>query len=200
MAHYPLPLIRLIESFRKLPGVGFKTAERYAFDLVTQKPEKAQEMIESIQKARQQLATCPECGALKDQSQCTFCDISAREQQQLCIVAYARDLYVIENTREYRGLYHVLGGLISPMQGYHAEHLFIENLVSRINKNGVKEVILALDATTEGDATAFYIKQILEHTPINLSRLAFGLPLGSSFDYIDGGTLARAISGRNTFL
>lgn len=196
---FPDHLIALIENLRKLPGVGTKSAERFAFHLLSWPKEQLTLLAKTIDEIPQKLKHCPSCGCLQGEEQCSFCLPHRQSTKVLCVVATARDALSIEATREYKGLYHVLGGLISPLDGVTPEKLRFSSLRERIDSLDVQEIVIALDATVEGDATSLYLKQELEKTSIVLSRLAFGLPMGSSFDYVDGGTLARAFSGRNQF-
>ncbi|MDF2576696.1 MAG: recombination protein RecR [Chlamydiales bacterium] len=199
MLRYPAPLARLIEIFRKLPGVGVKSAERFAFHLLSEPETVSHEVITAILQAREHLHNCPVCGCLIGKKICDYCNTKNRDSLQLCIVAHAKDVFIIDSTGEYQGLYHVLGGLLSPMKGYHPEDLFLNNLKDRIQLLNIQEVVIALDSTLEGDATAWYLKRELAACKVKLSRLAFGLPIGSSFEFVDSGTLARAFMGRGQF-
>lgn len=196
---YPTHLLKLIESFKMLPGVGNKSAERFAFHLINQPPEQLSLLANIIHETPLRLKTCPVCGCLIGEASCPFCEASRSTLGVICIVASARDTFAIEATHEYRGLYHVLGGLLSPMEGIGPEKLTIESLKQRIRSLQIKEVVIALDSTLEGDATALYLKQELADLSVQMTRLAFGLPMGSALDYVDGGTLARAFSGRSRF-
>jgi recombination protein RecR len=197
MKGYPEHLSKLIQVLKKLPGVGSRSAERFAFHLLKWRPEELQELASAIQEVPKRIKQCPACGCLIGERECFFCD-SRRNSNILCIIASPRDAFSIEETHEYDGLYHVLGGLLSPMNRKGPEHLSLDRLKERIENLGVKEVIIALDSTLEGDATALYLKQELPST-LHISRLAFGLPMGSHLDFVDGGTLARAFSGRHQF-
>jgi recombination protein RecR len=196
---YPSHLLKLIDVLKKLPGVGTKSAERFAFDMINWREEQLRQMAEIIVAAPSQLIHCGECGSLTDVGTCPFCENAHGRANALCIVAAPRDVFAIEATHEYSGLYHVLGVLLSPIDGIGPEKLKIEKLKHRIAAHQIGEVVIALDSTLEGDATALYLKQELEPLKAQVSRLAFGLPMGSSFDYVDGGTLARALSARNRF-
>jgi len=195
---FPEHLLKLISVLKKLPGVGTKTAERFAFHLLDWPEEKRSEMAQTIQDIKKNLSNCPECGGLVEKA-CGICADKERNQEILCIIASAKDIFLIEETREYRGLYHVLGALFSPIHGEAPPTRTIEKLKMRISTLGVKEVVIALDSTLEGDATALYLKKELASFSVSVSRLALGLPMGSSLDFIDGGTLARALSGRHTY-
>lgn len=196
MSIYPPHLLKLIECLKKLPGVGGKSAERFAFHFLSWHPSHLQEFAALLDKLPQELISCTTCGCLRDQTHCRFCN---KEGKKLCVIASAKDAFAIDATHEYHGLYHVLGGLISPMDDIGPESLGIDQLLDRIQQNNIEEVIIALDSTVEGDATALYLKSRLETLPLKISRLAFGIPMGSSIDYVDGGTLARAFSGRACF-
>lgn len=196
---YPPHLLRLIETFKKLPGVGSRSAERFAFELLRWPAETLKTMGELIGSTPQQLAYCPSCGALSEQELCLVCRSPHRDPSKLCIVAFWRDLFSIESTGEYRGLYHVLGALISPLEGIEPASLPLPLIKSRIKDLGIKEIIIALDATLEGDTTSLYLKQQFESYDLEVSRLAFGIPMGSSLEYVDSGTLARAFSSRSLF-
>lgn len=196
---YPRPLLQLIAELKKLPGVGHKSAERFAFHLLTRPSHELEAMAESIKKTGSDIQKCDECGALSEDKTCHFCHNPKRDHHLLCLVATPKDLFAIEQTHEFKGLYHVLGGLLNPIAGIGPERLLIAPLLRRLEQGKISEVILALDSTLEGDATSLYLKQIFAPYNLSISRLAFGLPMGSSFDYVDGGTLARAFSGRSGF-
>ena len=196
---YPLHFVKLIDLFKKLPGIGAKSAERFAFELLKWPEQSLQQMADLISDTPRQLRHCMQCGSLTGIEDCHFCHSSRKNQQTLCVVATPRDVFAIEATREYHGLYHVLGCLLSPLQGIGPEHLCLSKLKERITTLNIQEVVIALDSTLEGDATALFLKQQIDPLQIQTSRLAFGLPMGSSFDYVDGGTLARALSARNHF-
>ncbi len=196
---YPHHLTKVIDVLRRLPGVGNKSAERFAFQLLNWKPAHLVEMAQILSEIPYKLQHCEECGCLIGELPCPFCAEKRCEQKTLCIVASSRDVFAIEETHEYQGLYHVLGGVLSPLDGMTPQKLHLHNLAARIKNLEVKEVLMALDSTLEGDTTALYLKRELENLPVEISRLAFGLPMGSSLDYVDGGTLARALSARAKF-
>lgn len=196
---YPDYFLKLIQVLKKLPGVGSKSAERFAFHLLDWSDHQLNELGNTIKGIRQHLTYCPECGCLVGSTACGLCDLTKRDTDTLCIISSARDVFSIEETHEYRGLYHVLGGVLSPLDKKGPEHLRIPQLKKRLQDLPIKEIVIALDSTLEGDATSLYLKQELASYPQQISRLAFGLPMGSSLDYVDGGTLARALAGRNLF-
>ena len=196
---YPQHLLKLIESFKRLPGVGNKTAERFAFQMLDWTPQQLEQTAGLIQQIPDELKQCNECGCLKCDEHCTYCVPVRFDQGMMCVIASSKDVFAIEETHQFRGIYHVLGALISPLEGKGPELLPMQNIVERINKYQIEEVVIALDSTLEGDTTSLYLKKELDNLSINISRLALGLPMGSSLDYVDGGTLARAFSGRASF-
>lgn len=196
---YPAHLLKLIDVLKRLPGVGNKSAERFAFQLLGWKHEHLHEMAHVIRGITDKLCHCRECGCLHGEEGCPFCDETRQATGTICVIVSPRDAFAIEETREYRGLYHVLGGVLSPMDGFGPEALNLEKLKERIAAHCIKEVVIALDSTLEGDATSLYIKRELEPLNVDVYRLAFGLPMGSSLDYVDGGTLARAFTGRSRY-
>jgi recombination protein RecR len=196
---YPTELNHLIAFLKKLPGVGTKTAERFAFNLLAWRETEQSEFSKLLATIKEKVIACPQCHCLMSKEHCTFCDSHKRDSQLLCIVASAKDAFAIEETHSYQGLYHVIGGLLSPIDGRTTDSLLIHQLKNRIESLPIKEVIIALDSTLEGDTTALYLKQQLHQWGVSVSRLAFGLPMGSSLDYVDGGTLARAFMGRQAF-
>jgi recombination protein RecR len=197
--HYPDHLLKLIQALKKFPGVGNKSAERFAFHILNWPEKQHEELASLLCDIKQKLRYCDDCGCLGGEVLCYFCQSPQRNKQILCVIASPRDVYAIEETHEYKGLYHVLGGVLSPMDNRGPERLSIDQLKKRVSLHQIEEVVLALDSTLEGDATALYIKKALEAFPLQVSRLAFGLPMGSALDYVDGGTLARAFAGRNHF-
>jgi recombination protein RecR len=196
---YPDHLLKLIQVLRRLPGVGNKSAERFAFHLLTWSEEHLREFGSVVSATKDKLQQCAQCGCLMGSEGCLFCHSPQRHSDVMCVIASPRDVFAIEETQEYYGLYHVLDGLLSPLDRRGPEHLSIPKLKERLIGHQVKEVVIALDSTLEGDATALFLKQELANYPVHISRLAFGLPMGSSLDYVDGGTLARALSGRSRF-
>jgi recombination protein RecR len=193
---YPQALLSLITYLKKLPGVGSKTAERFAFQLLSWPESQLSELAMRIKEIKEKIKHCPECHCLME-NKCDFCHESVRDQQLLCVISCAKDALIIEETRSYRGLYHVIDGLLSPLEGRTPEKLQLDRLKKRIQTKEIKEIIIALDSTIEGDATALYLKEELKG--VRISRLAFGLPMGSTLDFVDEGTLAHALLGRHVF-
>ena len=181
----------------RLPTVGPKTAGRLAFHMLSAPPSQVEELIASLQAIKDQIKACQDCGNYCQDDLCRICCSERRDRTTLCVVGHAKDVAAFERTGEFRGLYHVLGGLISPMDGRGPEHLRIKELESRVRDRGFREVVLATDPTVAGDATALYLEEILADFPVDVSRLALGLPVGSEFEYTDEVTLGRALSFRN---
>jgi len=199
MTRLPSSLERLIDQLRKLPGVGAKTAERYAFRLMEWKTESVLALAQSLAALHQELRYCSVCHCLQDTKPCTLCDPNHRDPSSLCIVAYAKDIYPIESTKAFKGMYHALGALFSPIMGQNAETIDLYKIQKRVEEHSIQDIILAFDATLDGDATALFLKEEMKDWNVNISRLAFGIPLGSSLDYVDPGTLTRALLGRHRF-
>lgn len=196
---YPQSLSQLITALKKLPGVGKKSAERFAFKMISWSEKDLKDFVHSIENVQQKLHTCGECGALIEASLCPFCNPQKRDTGTMCIVSSSKDIFALEEVRLFNGIYHVLGTLLSPLDHKFEESIHVDLLLKRIETLKVKEVILALDSTLEGDATALFIKSALKNHEVRVSRLALGLPLGSTLDFVDEGTLSRAFSGRSTF-
>lgn len=196
---YPKHLLQLIESLKRLPGVGNKTAERFAFQMLDWSPQQLNQTAELICQIPNQLKQCSQCGCLMGEEHCFFCVPARFQQGMMCIISSPKDVYAIEETHQFRGIYHILGTLISPLEGKGPDLLPMKQIIERIQKHQIQEVVIALDSTLEGDTTSLYLKKELDSLGISISRLALGLPMGSSLDYVDGGTLARAFSGRGSF-
>lgn len=196
---YPSHLQKVINVLKRLPGVGTKSAERFAFHMLGWPQEYLHEMAHVLKDIPEKLKQCSECGCLKDEHRCAFCSEERQQSGIMCVLSSPKEAFAIESTGEYRGLYHVLGGLLSPLDGVGPDKLSIAPLKNRIHDLKIQEVIIALDSTLEGDATALFLKQELEPLQVITYRLAFGLPMGSPIDYVDGGTLARAFSAKSKF-
>ncbi|MFQ6537417.1 MULTISPECIES: recombination mediator RecR [Aphanothece] len=190
-------MARLIDQFERLPGIGPRTAQRLALHLLRQPEEQIRSFAEALLAARSQVGQCQRCFHLSAEPLCEICRNEERRNGQLCVVADSRDLLAMERTREFRGIYHVLGGLISPMDGIGPELLQIQPLVQRVADDGITEVILALTPSVEGDTTSLYLARLLKPFT-TVSRIAYGLPMGSELEYADEVTLARAFEGRRT--
>ena len=192
-----LPLVKLIEEFAKLPGVGRKTAQRFAFYVLNLPEEKAREFAGAILDARTKIRKCPVCGNLTDGELCPICSAKGRDASTICVVEDPRDVLAFERTKEYDGVYHVLHGLISPMDGVGPEQINVKGLLERVAKGNVAEVIMATNPTVEGEATAMYIAKLLKPLGVKVTRLAYGIPVGGNLEYADEVTLYRALSGRS---
>jgi recombination protein RecR len=188
-------LARLIEQLQRLPGVGPKTAQRLALHILKRPEADVQALAQALLDAKQQVGVCSVCFHLSAEPVCEICRDSNREQGIICVVSDSRDVIALERTREYRGKYHVLGGLISPMDGIGPDQLYITQLVRRVSKQQIKEVILAINPSVEGETTTLYVGQLLKPFT-KVTRIAFGLPMGGDLEYADEVTLARALEGR----
>ena len=196
MTEYIETLQHLAEQFGRLQGVGKKTAFRMAFSVLELDDEAAVEFANAIIEAKQNIHECPICGNLTDKELCSVCDDETRDKGVICVVEDVRSVMSIEKVREYRGVYHVLGGAISPINGITPEKLRFTELLARINKDGAKEVIVATNPTPDGEITAMYISKYLKPFGIKVTRLAYGIPVGSELEYADEMTLGRALEGR----
>lgn len=195
---YTLPLARLIEEFQKLPGIGPKSAQRLAFHVLKQPPEDVRTFSDALLEARDKIGYCQQCFNLSAQSVCELCVQPNRKQQTICLVSEPKDLYALERTGEFKGVYHVLQGLISPLEGINPEDLKIKELLARLSNPDVEEVILALPPSIEGDTTSLYLSRLIKPLGIKLTRIAFGLPVGADLEYADSMTIARALQGRQS--
>ena len=194
---FPRAIKRAIEAFSTLPSVGPKTAERYVFYLLNERPEKTEELIQALGELRSGITTCHKCLALAEQDPCPLCADSKREQTLLCIVENTQDREVIEATGQYHGRYFILGGLIDTIAKVQPSDLNVRALVKSLKAQPVKEIILGLNFTLEGETTALYLKKLLENYPAKITRLARGLPAGSDLEYADEMTLKNALEYRN---
>lgn len=192
----PAALERLTEQFARLPGVGMKSAQRLAFHVLEMPLEGAEAFAEAIVDARRSIHPCPVCQNLTDQETCPICADPERDHSVLCVVAEPKDVIAMERTREYDGVYHVLHGVISPLSHVGPDDLRIRELISRVSQGGVREVIMATNPDTEGEATAMYLSRLLRPMDVKVTRLAYGIPVGSQLEYADEVTLLRALEGR----
>lgn len=193
---YPKSIAALIEHFQKFPSVGPKSAQRMAFYLLRMPLTEVEKFAKSMIDAKQNTKTCEICFNISSTSPCEICSSPQRDKSTICVVAETKDLIAIEKTNEYKGLYHVLQGLISPMDGIGADDIRIKELLSRLTDEKVKEVILALSPSVEGEATSLYLNKLIKPFGIKISRIAFGLPVGADLEYADEITIAKAIEGR----
>ena len=194
--YFTPPLARLIEEFQRFPGVGPKSAQRMAFYVLNMTAADVKRLSESIVEAKDKVKHCSRCFHLSANDPCEICSNEKRDRSMICVVADSRDVIALEKTREFKGFYHVLNGLISPLEGRGPEQLKVRELIHRSHQEGVQEVILAINPTIEGDATVLYISSLLKPLTIKVTRIAFGLPMGSDLEYADEVTLTRALEGR----
>ena len=200
MAEYILPIQRLIEEFRKIPGVGVKTAARYAFAVLNLSDSEAERFADAIVGVKRDVHKCPVCfGLSAHEDSCDICASADRDSSVICVVEDAKDVMTMEKVRGYKGTYHVLGGALSPLDNVTHEDLKIKELIARVKTGGVSEVIIATNPTPKGDTTATYIARLLEAYPVVVSRLAYGIPVGADIEYADEVTLLRAMEGRRFF-
>ena len=192
-----LPLVVLAEKFAALPGIGMKTAQRLAYAVMEMPEEDAQAFSEAILNAKHQIRECPVCRNLTEQEICSICKNPKRDGSIVCVVEGPKDVAAIERTHEYNGLYHVLHGLISPLDGVSADQLRIAGLLERIRQGGISELIMATNPSVEGEATAMYLSRLCKPLGVKVTRLAFGLPVGGVIEYTDEVTLYRALSNRS---
>jgi recombination protein RecR len=193
---YAKPLAKLVGEFEKLPGIGPKSAQRLAFHVLRMTEENAQAFAAAILEVKRSIKLCPVCYNYTDQDRCSICSDAKRDNSLLCVVAEPRDVVAMEKTNEFRGVYHVLGGVISPMDGIGPEMLKIRELVGRVNEGGIKEVVLATNPTIEGDTTSMYIAGLLKPLGVLVTRIAHGMPVGGDMDYADQATLIQALQWR----
>ncbi|HHV61360.1 MAG TPA: recombination protein RecR [Firmicutes bacterium] len=190
------PIARLIEELTKLPGVGPKTAQRLAFHVLKAPADDVRKLARALIEAKDKVRYCSICGNITDIDPCRICSGSDRDRGLLCVVEEPRDVIAMERTKEFKGLYHVLNGVISPMEGVGPDDIRIKELLARIRDGGVKEVILATNPNIEGEATAMYISRLLKPLGVRVTRIAHGVPVGGELEYADEVTLARALEGR----
>lgn len=198
MSQYARPLAALIRELSKLPGIGGKTAQRLAFHILSLEDKEANALAEAITRAKAEMKYCSVCGNLTDTDPCEICSDASRDHTTICVVEQAKDVAAMERMKEYRGVYHVLHGAISPMDGIGPEDINLKQLIVRLQQNDdVKEVILATNPTIEGEATAMYAARLIKPAGIKCTRIAHGIPVGGDLEYTDEVTLSKAIEGRN---
>ena len=194
--HYPEPISKLIDSFMKLPGIGPKTAARLAFFVLSMKEETVLDFAKALVNAKRNLTYSSVCGHITDQDPCYICEDQRRDRSIICVIQDPKDVIAMEKMKEYNGLYHVLQGAISPMDGIGPEDINIPDLLKRLQDETVQEVILATNPNIEGEATAMYISRLLKPSGIKITRIAHGLPVGGDLEYADEVTLSKALEGR----
>jgi len=196
MEYFPAPLEKLVEQFARLPGIGGKSAQRLAFYVLSLSDGEAQEFANAIVEAKTQVTCCPVCQNLTAGGLCPICASGKRDESTICVVADPRDVAAIERAREYEGRYHVLHGVISPMNHIGPDDLQIKSLVERVAQGNIQEVIMATNPDTEGEATAMYLARLLKPFHVRVTRLAYGIPVGGHLEFADDATLMRALEGR----
>lgn len=196
MNYFPAALQDLADEFARLPGIGGKTAQRLAFHVLSLPMEEAQSFADAILQAKKEVHTCPCCQNLTDRELCPICDDAMRDHGVICVVAEPKDVIAMERSREFRGVYHVLHGVISPLNHVTQDDIKIRELLHRVAAGHVREVIMATNPDTEGEATAMYISRLLRPMEVKVTRLAYGVPVGSQLEYADEVTLSRALEGR----
>ena len=196
MNYFPTALQELADQFARLPGIGGKTAQRLAFHVLSLPMEDAQSFAQAILAAKNEVHTCPCCQNLTDRELCPLCDDDMRDKSVICVVAEPKDVIAMERSREFNGVYHVLHGVISPLNHVTQDDLKIRELLRRVASGQVREVIMATNPDTEGEATAMYISRLLRPMEVKVTRLAYGVPVGSQLEYADEVTLSRALEGR----
>jgi recombination protein RecR len=196
MDYYPIPIQRLIEEFEKLPGIGHKTAQRLAFHVLNLPEDRVVGFAKALVDAKRKTGFCSVCGNITDSDPCRICSSEKRNRTQICVVQSPRDVAAMERIHEYMGLYHVLNGLISPLEGTGPDDINIKPLIKRIAAGGIEEVILATNPTVEGEATAMYLSKLIKPMGVKTTRIAHGLPVGGDLEYADEVTLAKSLEGR----
>lgn len=196
MQYFPAALQELADQFARLPGIGGKTAQRLAFYVLGLPASEAQSFADAIVEAKRTVHTCPVCQNLTDRPVCPICEDDSRDRSIICVVAEPKDVIAMERSREFRGLYHVLHGVISPLNYVTQDDIRIKELLQRVATGGIHEIIMATNPDTEGEATAMYISRLLRPMEVKVTRLAYGVPVGSQLEYADEVTLSRALEGR----
>ena len=200
MNYFPAALQDLADQFARLPGIGGKTAQRLAFHVLSLPLEDAQSFADAIMAAKREVHTCPVCQNLTDRELCPICDDDLRDRSVICVVAEPKDVIAMERSREFNGVYHVLHGVISPLNHVTQDDLKIRELLMRVGTGEVREVIMATNPDTEGEATAMYLSRLLRPFGVKVTRLAYGIPVGGHLEYADDATLMRALEGRREIL
>jgi recombination protein RecR len=194
----PGSFLRFIQSLQSLPGIGKKSAERIAFHILT-KPTTGEKILHTLEKVLSEIKFCSKCGNITIEELCHICTSPERDQTTICVVEKPMDVFAIERSHSYRGLYHVLGGLLSPLDNSYPEDINVDSLIKRVQTEGIKEIIIATNPTTEGEATALYIEENLKNSGVRITRIARGIPFGTDIDFADDLTLTRALEDRQEF-
>ncbi len=196
MPDFAAPIARLIEELKRLPGIGQKTAQRLAFHLLRTAPEEALALAEAIRDAKEKIRECSVCNNITDTDPCYYCSSPTRNRKTICVVEEPNNILAIEKTRQYAGLYHVLGGALSPLQGVGPDQLKIKSLIERLKGGAVEEIIICTNPTAEGEATAVYLSKLIKPLGVRVTRIGVGIPVGSDLEYADEVTMLKAMEGR----
>ena len=196
--NYPKTILNLIECFKKFPGIGEKTAERLVLSTLNMESDIIDLFSKSLKDSQTKIKKCSRCGSLTEEDLCQICNDKTRDTSTLCVVEECKNVILFEKIGSFKGIYHVLGGLISPLEGINPEDIHVDKLIKRIKDENIKEVILAIKPSVEGETTALYIRKMLENTNVKISKIAHGIPMGADIDYIDPLTLEMAIEDRTT--
>jgi recombination protein RecR len=196
MPDFAEPIVRLIDELKRLPGIGQKTAQRLAFHLLRVAPDQALALAEAIRQAKLSVHECSVCNNITDSDPCLYCSGPTRNRKTICVVEQPHDILAIEKTRQYSGLYHVLGGVLSPLEGVGPDQLKLKSLIERLKNGSVEEIIIATNPTAEGEATAVYLSKLLKPLGVRVTRIGVGIPVGSDLEYADEVTMLKAMEGR----
>ncbi len=196
MPDFAEPIVRLVDELKHLPGIGQKTAQRLAFHLLRASPEEALALADAIREAKLNIRECSICNNITDTDPCLYCSGPTRSHRTICVVEEPPNILAVEKTRQYNGLYHVLGGALSPLEGVGPEQLKLKSLIERLKGGGVEEIILATNPTAEGEATAVYVSKLIKPLGIRVTRIGVGIPVGSDLEYADEVTMLKAMEGR----
>ena len=196
MPDFAEPIVRLIDELKRLPGVGQKTAQRLAFHLLRVSPEQALALSDAIRQAKLTIRECTICNNITDSDPCLYCASVTRNRKIICVVEQPHNILAVEKTRQYSGLYHVLGGALSPLEGIGPDHLKLKSLIERLKNGTVEEIIIATNPTAEGEATAVYVSKLLKPLGVRVTRIGVGIPVGSDLEYADEVTMLKAMEGR----
>jgi recombination protein RecR len=197
MSDYAEPIEKLIDEFRKLPGIGAKSAQRLTYSILRRSREDAERLSSAILNVKEKIRYCSRCNNFSDRDPCNYCNNAARSNETICVVEEPNDILAVEKTREYRGQYHVLHGVLSPINGIGPEDLKLKNLLERLREGTVREIILATNPNVEGEATAIYLAKLLKPIGVKVSRIALGLPVGSDLEFADEMTMSKALEHRH---
>ena len=197
MPDFAEPIARLIDELKHLPGIGQKTAQRLAFHLLRTSPEEALALADAIREAKLNIRECSVCNNITDSDPCLYCTSPTRNRKTICVVEEPHNIVAIENTRQYNGLYHVLGGALSPLQGVGPDQLKLKSLIERLKGGTVEEIIMATNPTAEGEATAVYVSKLIKPLGVRVTRIGVGIPVGADLEYADEITMLKAMEGRH---